>query len=142
MITPFINKFLYVDWVEQINGWGVFTKEDIQTETILETCPALVYPLLDALSIVSWDMENGKDSLMSLGLYLYSLHWEESYVAIPLGWGGLYNHSDKNNAQFVADKSNGVIHIMSLRDIKAGEQVLVSYGPTWFNDKPFPKVDL
>ncbi|MFM2010791.1 MAG: hypothetical protein RLZZ479_1182, partial [Bacteroidota bacterium] len=63
-------------------------------------------------------------------------------AAIPLGYGGIYNHSDNNNCQFMNDMDNGLLYIITLKNINAGEQLLVNYGNDWFDSKPFPKIDL
>ena len=90
--VPFISSSLYVEWVENVQGWGVFTKDTIDAYTIVEICPVIIYPQ-EVLKIAAWNSDN----LLSLGLSMYSLLWDESNVIVPLGWGGMYNHSDTNN---------------------------------------------
>jgi SET domain-containing protein len=127
--------------VEKIYGWGVFTKENIPQFEVIEICPVIVYPL-EILEIAAWNAQGDKHSFVSLGLTLYSIAWGKKNVAIPLGYGGMYNHSDSNNCHFIANEEEGFLHIITLRDIIAGEQLFVSYGDGWFNDKPFPKIDI
>lgn len=139
--NPHIHPSVYVDWVEEVSGWGVFTKEKIAKNTIIEASPVIVYPV-EILKIASWNAQEEGGSNVSLGISLYSLRWGEQFAAVPMGYGGMYNHSDRNNCQFVNDVENGILYILSLRDIEPGEQLLVSYGEDWFDNKPFPKVDL
>lgn len=138
---PHIIPGVYVDWVEEVYGWGVFTKERIEKHTIVEASPVIIYPE-EIIKIASWNAKEDRGSNESLGLTLYSLRWGDGYAAIPMGYGGVYNHSDRNNCQFVDDLANGILYIVSLRDIEPGEQLLVSYGEDWFDNKPFPKIDL
>ena len=138
---PSILPGVYVDWVESIYGWGIFTKDEIPMHTVIETCPVIVYPE-DIIKIATWNTQDDRHSYASLGLTLYSLKWGEQHAAIPLGFGGIYNHSDNNNCQFVMNAEEGFLHIVTLRDIAPGEQLLVTYGDDWFEGKPFPKVDL
>jgi SET domain-containing protein len=138
---PFIIPGVYVDWVEKIYGWGVFTKDKIEKHKIVEACPVVVYPE-EILEIAAWNTQNDKHSYASLGISLYSLKWGEDHAAIPLGNGGIYNHSDSNNCMFMVNQEEGLLYIVALRDIEPGEQLLVTYGDTWFDGKPFPKVDL
>ena len=138
---PHILPSAYIDWVEKISGWGVFTKEAIKKHMIVEACPVIVYPE-EILQIASWNAQEDRGSNVSLGLSLYSLRWGEGYAAVPMGYGGIYNHSDKNNCQFIPDTANGILYVITERDIEPNEQLLVSYGETWFDNKPFPKVDL
>lgn len=139
--SPFIIPGIYVDWVEEVYGWGVFTKEKIKKDTFIEASPVIVYPV-DIIKIASWNAQEDRGSNASLGLTLYSLRWGEQFAAVPMGYGGIYNHSDRNNCEFVNDIENGILYIIALRDIEPGEQLLVSYGSDWFDNKPFPKVDL
>lgn len=108
---------------------------------IVEACPVIVYPE-EILQIASWNAQEDRGSNVSLGLSLYSLRWGEGYAAVPMGYGGIYNHSDKNNCRFIPDTANGILYVITERDIEPNEQLLVSYGETWFDNKPFPKVDL
>ena len=139
--SPFIHTSLEIRWVEEVYGWGVFTKDIIKQHTLVETCPVISYPQ-DILKIAAWNVQGDKHMMAALGLSLYSISWSPDSAIIPLGWGGMYNHSDNNNCQFVIDKENGLLHIVSLRDIHANEQLFVSYGKDWFDNKPFPKIDL
>lgn len=138
---PFLYPSLYIDWVEKINGWGVYTKDDIKGKTIVEICPVIVYPE-EILKIASWQTNGDKQAYATLGFTLYSLNWNENYAAVPLGYGGIYNHSDTNNCQFVCDVDNGMLYIVATRDINSGEQLTVHYGDGWFDSKPFPKIDI
>lgn len=138
---PFIREGLFIDWVEKIYGWGVFTKVDVPAYELVETCPVIVYPT-DILEIAAWNTRSDKHSFASLGLSLYSVKWGQNYAAVPLGYGGMYNHSDTNNCQFILNSEEGFIHVITLCDVKAGNQLFVSYGKDWFNGKLFPKVDL
>jgi SET domain-containing protein len=138
---PFIHPSIEIRWDERIYGWGVFAKESIEQHTLVETTPVVVYPQ-DILQLAAWNTQGDKHKLASLGLTLYSMSWSEDTAIIPLGWGGIYNHSDNNNCQFLIDKENGLLHIATLKDIHENEQLLVSYGEDWFENKPFPKINL
>jgi SET domain-containing protein len=138
---PFIRENLRIGWDEKIYGWGVFTSQNIPQFTVVETCPVVVYPK-EILEIAAWNAGQDKHRFASLGLSLYSLKWDDSFLAIPLGYGGIYNHSDSKNCQFMVDKEKGFLHIVTLRDIEENEQLLVHYGDEWFDDKPFRKIDL
>ncbi len=68
----------------------------------------------------------------------YAITWKEN-PAIPLGWAAVYNHSDNNNCQFLAYTDTELIGIITLREIKKGEQCCVSYGEEWFKKKGWIK---
>ena len=136
-----LHDTLYIDWEERVSGWGVYTREKIQGDSLVEVCPVVVYPE-DILKIAKWNAGDDPTACVHLGLPLYSLRWGEDQCAVPLGYGAIYNHSDSNNCQFVGGHEHGLLYIVSLRDIEPGEQLTVSYGETWFEGKPFPKVNL
>jgi hypothetical protein len=120
---PFINKGLYLDWKDGI-GYGVFTKEPIKKNEFVEISPVIVLDFLE-------DREMMK----------YVISWGEK-IAMPMGWTMLYNHSDKNSCEFSMNIHDGLLAIVSLRDILAGEQLTVNYGPNWFSSRQIEKIDL
>lgn len=61
------------------------------------------------------------------------------YVASALGYGSYYNHSFTPNAVYVRRKPADLMDYVALRDIEAGEEILVNYNcdpndttPLWF----------
>ena len=120
---PFINENLYLDWKDGL-GYGVFTKEPIKKNEFVEIAPVIVSDFLE-------DRE----------LMKYVISWGKK-MAMPLGWTMLYNHSDKNSCEFSMNIHDGLLAIVSLRDILAGEQLTVNYGPNWFSSRQIEKIDL
>ena len=98
---PFINENLYLDWKDGL-GYGVFTKEPIKKNEFVEIAPVIVSDFLE-------DRE----------LMKYVISWGKK-MAMPLGWTMLYNHSDKNSCEFSMNIHDGLLAIVSLRDILAG----------------------
>jgi len=131
--NPFIDERLEIRWIEAINGWGVFTRQHIAAGAIIEVAPVIVYPRkIATVSLWACQAEGIPDK--DLMLDQYSLEWNGNN-ACPLGWTGIYNHSDTPNCQFFADYQKSLLGILTLRDISEEEQLLVSYGPTWFDSK-------
>lgn len=139
MDNPFINKFLNLKKIPEINGWGVFTYKDIQKDTIIEISPVTFYPQkLLSVSIFMSIAEGIKPH--EVGLDQYSINWpvdNESYQksAIMFGYLSMYNHSDTPNARFYSDFTDRLMGIITTDDIPANSQVTVSYGSDWFNAK-------
>lgn len=52
-------------------------------------------------------------------------------VALPLGFGSLYNHS--RSPRTVWAVIDQVMTVTAIDDIPQGEEILISYGPTWFS---------
>jgi len=100
-----------------LGGRGVFTIDDIPSETLIEICPVLVIP------------EQELPVIHNTVLHDYYFLWNEDgkQAAIALGFGSLYNHAHDPNAEYEMDFENRNIEIYSIRDIKAGEEITISY---------------
>ncbi|CAG8955621.1 hypothetical protein HYFRA_00009575 [Hymenoscyphus fraxineus] len=125
--------------LETPKGRGVFASRDIPGRTIIEVCPVLV---LDPI-------ENEKH-VKQTELYHYTYNWPimppTQPGAIPrkqtngqrapiitqaliLGLGSMFNHSVPNqNVGWDRDLANKLMTYTTLRDIKAGEELCISYG--------------
>lgn len=114
MITEVIptNK-LYLKWIDNTIGWGVFTAEDIKKDEIVETC----YCLLDNRQVTYH-----KD-------YIFSLDRKTNDSFLVLGYGSIYNHSNEPNVQSrIISYEQRFIEFFALRDIEKGEQLCHDYG--------------
>jgi len=113
-------------------GRGVFTRDAIDKNTVIEVAPVLVLP------------EKERKWIDKSVLYNYYFLWgyDDKQTAICLGYGSVYNHSYKPNTIYEADYENDVITFITLKNIKAGEELLVNYNydpdnkkPVWFDVK-------
>jgi uncharacterized protein len=113
-------------------GKGIFTRDAIKKNTVIEVAPVLVLP------------EKERKWIDKSVLYDYYFLWgdDSKQTAICLGYGSLYNHSYSPNVIYEADYENGTITFITLRNIKAGEELLVNYNyetdekkPMWFDVK-------
>lgn len=110
-------------------GRGVFALEAIPEGTVIEECPVIVVP---------------EEELQLLGATIlsnYFFRWGpcEDEAAIALGYGSLYNHAREPNAVYVRKYEARVLAFVSLREIKASEEITVNYhggfgdrSPPWF----------
>ncbi len=122
---PIEGPALRVDQSE-IHGTGVFAGRRFEAEALMERCPVLVVPPSQAKRVVG----------TMLGDYVYE--WEGGSV-VALGFGSLYNHSRSPNARYEMDYDLEEIHVVALRVIEEGEEILVNYNgdptdtsPVWF----------
>ncbi len=103
--------------IRQVRGMGrgVFAARSFRARTVIEACRVLV-------------LSAGTDETLG-GLEHYVFKWgpDEDRLAIALGYGSLYNHSTRPNADFTLRHKRGVIVFQSLRAIAAGEQILIDY---------------
>ena len=118
------NPKVYVD-KSPVHGWGVFAKEDIMQGEVFEECPVLTLPI-----------EKGEVTSLLID---YRFNWpqggEWDEQVFPLGYGGLYNHSENANAYWVSNFENKTFQFISHREIKKGEEIFTWYGDVnYWND--------
>lgn len=120
---PFVDPRLKMGWNEHI-GFGVFAEKPITKGEFVEMAPVVV-----------------ADKMPDGDLAKYVIAWEDR-VALPLGWTMIYNHSDENSCEMIANFQDRILAIVSNRDIREGEQLTVNYGPDWFSSRGIEKITL
>lgn len=125
------NKLLKVKMMESSLAkdfseisYGMFATEPIKEGEIIENCPIIVEKQQTVsnagkLGDYHFDMPNGK-------------------CAFPLGYGGVYNHSENFNADTPVNNFNLKKRIMTVRanrDILPGEEVTVTYGDRYWKSR-------
>lgn len=107
------NK-IYVD-DSSIHGRGVFASEFIKAGEILEECHFILVP----------EGLNYPDILHD---HFFSWPKGNSGLAICLGYGSIFNHSDNDfNADWETDTTKNKFIFFALRDISPGEEILTNY---------------
>jgi SET domain-containing protein len=116
----------------RLSGRGVFAGRRFEAGDTIEVCPVLYVG------------EQGWEHLERAGLSGYYFAWNEG-AAIALGYGSLYNHSWRPNAQYHADDDAGAIVYSALTTIEPGDEITVNYcgdpaavGELWFDAGPPP----
>lgn len=94
----------------------MYCTEDIVRDSVIEICPIIVIP-----------GEQAREIVRGYVLYEYYFEWKKDSIAIALGYGSLYNHSEHPNAKFEPDYKNQYIIFKSTKEIPAGEEILVDY---------------
>ena len=97
------------------HGLGVFARVAIKAGDVVETCPVLLLDPDDAEQLAAG----------SLSGHLYD--WGDGRAAVALGYGSLYNHDPKPNAEYTASEDPAEIVIVAARDIRPGEEVVIDY---------------
>ena len=106
-------------------GRGVFTKQIILANTIIEISPVIVMSaeeriMLDQTLLHDYIFEWGKDS---------------KQCCMALGYVPVYNHSYKSNCEYEMDFENEIIKIKTIRTIEVGEELFINYNGDWNNAK-------
>lgn len=94
---------------------GVFAKDLIKKDEVIEICPVLVVPRKDYPILKKTILRN------------YYFMWGKVTCGICLGFGSLYNHSYKPNATYKKDIKDQTIRFIAIKNIKKGEEITVNY---------------
>lgn len=119
-----IQPYLYID--EPGNrGRGVFTREAIDAETVVEVSPVIVMPPKDRALL---------DQTL---LHDYIFEWgdDRDQCAMALGWIPLYNHSYESNCEYFMDFSQQLMLVKTVRAIAPGEELTINYNGDWNDEK-------
>jgi SET domain-containing protein len=106
-------------------GRGLYAARDIAKGETVESSPAII---LD-----KW--ESNRIASTILNCYAFSFGEEDS--AIALGFGSLFNHSEKENITYKSNLKKKTIEFKAIRDIKKDEQLFIDYGydPKWAREE-------
>ena len=116
---------IYIAETGTILGRGVYTSKDIPSGKIVEVVPVILLPL--------------KSQPFPPQIRRLVYNWSKTHVALALGYGSLYNHSDQPNLVFTRGKNDLFILFKTLRAIEAGEQLTISYDYTGSGESPRDK---
>ncbi|KAG0055191.1 hypothetical protein BGZ83_009367 [Gryganskiella cystojenkinii] len=104
-------------------GRGIVTRKPIPSRTVIDISPILLFPAGEYTAHGQYTQ-----------LDHYTYRWQGG-MALALGLGSMFNHSNKPNVGFQRDFANKVIRYTTLREIKENEELCISYGPNlWFPD--------
>jgi len=130
-LTPVLPDHLFVARTPD-KGRAVFTSKPIAGGETIEVAPMIVFSPSD------------RDAINDTFLYEYYFEWgnKGNKGALALGFGSLYNHSYKPNAQYVPDFDLNVLEFRAVKDIGAGEEITVNYNldpddqtPVWWEQQ-------
>ena len=111
-------------------GRGVLARVDIAKGEIIERCPIIEVPKND-VSIL-------RESV--LATYFFYFGKGKKHLAIALGFGSIYNHSNKANATFEVKPKKMIIEFVAKENIKKDTEITFNYygskktkkKPLWF----------
>ena len=117
------NKNLIVRESSILNaGLGVYTEIDLNIYDIVEVAPTVK---------VQKNYLSQEDNI--LNNYVFNDYTDNNYYIVSLGYGSMYNHKDEPNVNFFYH-DNKMIY-MAVKPIKAGEELFISYGDYWWDNK-------
>lgn len=111
---------------------GVFAKLDIVKSETIEICPLI--------EVSKNDTANLTESI--LNSYFFYFGKKKDRLAVALGFGSIYNHSNSPNAKFNINLKEKTIDFIALSDIKKDTEITFNYygsedligkkSPLWF----------
>ncbi|HNU89030.1 MAG TPA: SET domain-containing protein [Ferruginibacter sp.] len=115
-----LKPYLFVD-VTGEKGRGVFTRERIPANTVIEIAPVIVMEKKD------------REHLDKTLLHDYIFEWgkQKDKCCMALGLVPIYNHSYKSNCEYFMDFEDGSIMIKTVRVIEKGEELTINYNGDW-----------
>jgi SET domain-containing protein len=127
-----IQQYLYIDSSEG-RGRGVYTREDIPTDTVVEVSPVLV-------------MTGEERRILDLTLlhdYIFEWGEQRDRCCVAMGYVSLYNHRSPSNCEYFMEYEEEIMFVKTVRDIRAGEELTINYNgssgnsdPVWFEALP------
>jgi SET domain-containing protein len=105
-----------------VHGRGIFACTSFEPGDTVEVAPLINFQSRDELSPVS----NIRD---------YDIRRDDGRYAIMLGYASIYNHSDKNNAEWHFQGEDELI-VKAIKPIKEGDEIFVSYGEDYWKARP------
>lgn len=120
----YLLPWLYIKKTK-VRGRGVYTKEPIAKDTLVELAPVIVMSaaerkMLDGTKLHDYIFEWGDDRLQ---------------CCMALGWIPVYNHAVPSNCIYEMNYKQELIYVLTVRDIAAGEELFINYNGDFDNPK-------
>jgi SET domain-containing protein len=119
-----IKQFLYID-KSNGKGRGVFTREKIAADVIIEKSPVIVMGAEDRILLDKTLLHN----------YIFEWGINKDQCCMALGFVPVYNHSYKSNCEYFMDYEEETIQIKTICPVKRGEELTINYNGDWNNNK-------
>jgi hypothetical protein len=120
-----IKNYLFIRKTES-KGRGVFTKEKIPANTLIEEAPVIVMSAEDRVNIDKTLLHD----------YIFAWGKNEDECCMALGFIPIYNHSYSSNCEYFMDFEEEIIQVKTVRQIAAGEELTINYNGDWNDKKP------
>ncbi len=119
-----IHPFLHIKFIKN-KGRGIFTKENITANTLIEESPVIVMSAED------------RKLLDKTLLHDYIFEWgsNKDKCCMALGFIPIYNHSYTSNCEYFMDFDEEIIQIKTIKKIEKGEELTINYNGDWNDAK-------
>lgn len=119
-----VKPYLYIKQSLD-KGRGVYSRERIPANTIIEESPVIVMPQQDRIHL---------DKTL---LHDYIFEWgpQKEKCCMALGLIPIYNHSYKSNCEYFMNFEEDIIQIKTVRVIEKDEELTINYNGNWNDNK-------
>ncbi|MDO9376084.1 MAG: SET domain-containing protein-lysine N-methyltransferase [Ferruginibacter sp.] len=120
-----LKPYLFIGMSAEM-GRGVYTRERIPANTVIEISPVIVMSLEDRAHL---------DKTL---LHDYIFEWgkNKDQCCMALGLIPMYNHSYSSNCEYFMDYEDETILVKTVRSVLNGEELLINYNGDWNDPKP------
>ena len=120
----YLLPWLYIKKTK-VRGRGVYTKEPIAKDTLVELAPVIVMSAAE------------RKVMDQTVLHDYIFEWGEDRLqcCMALGWIPVYNHAVPSNCIYEMNYKQELIYVLTVRDIAAGEELFINYNGDFDNPK-------
>ena len=119
-----IKNYLFVKRTAK-KGRGVFTKEVIKANTVIEESPVIVMSAEDRVLLDKTLLHD----------YIFAWGNKKDQCCMALGFIPLYNHNYASNCEYFMDFEEETIQIKTVRQINADEELTINYNGDWNDAK-------
>lgn len=123
-INEMIKPYLYLKDVT-LKGRGVFTKEKIDKNILIEESPVIVMSGEDRMLLDKTLLHN----------YIFEWGINKDKCCMALGLVPMYNHNYESNCEYFMDYEKEIIQVKTMRLIKKGEELTINYNGNWNDNK-------
>ncbi len=110
-VADSINPFLTVKKIKG-KGRGVVALRDFTAHELIEVCPVVLFKVAKGESHICEE---------------YAFRWDDKRIAIALGFGSLYNHSNTPNAYYDHNVEQKTLLVYAFTDILKGTEICFNY---------------
>ncbi len=123
-INEMIKPYLYLKHIT-LKGRGVFTKEKIDKNILIEESPVIVMSGEDRKLLDKTLLHN----------YIFEWGINKDKCCMALGLVPMYNHNYESNCEYFMDYEKDIIQVKTMRLIKKGEELTINYNGNWNDNK-------
>jgi len=104
-------------------------ERDIKAGELIESCPVILIPLDEYEALGKTVMSN------------YDFIWDDTYEALVLGYGSLYNHSYTPNAFYKRNFETRKMEYIALHNIEKDGEIFLNYNGVPDDSSPLEHQD-